>query len=531
MFDCIIYSNEYLLLIVEEEQVYIKVIKKGFSVNAFNDILKEFPRIKISQFAALKASITNALSQIIKIGNYKPIIEISVSKDRLKAFVTINLTDEEFNRQDKNKLLEKIIIESNSEGIGYGFDLNNLVKHMKPQEKLVIANGLLPQKGDDAIIRLYELEEIKPQIFQDGKVNYYELNLINKVNKEDWVGERIEPKEGTSGKTVYGEIIPAQRGMQEKLKYDKKTIKETFDKEKGITTLRAKKVGAVVYEKGIISICNYLEIDGRVSFATGNVDFDGYVEIKESIEDNFCVRADNDIQIMGNMGIGGVETIESRDGSIYIRGGIAGKNKAKIICTGDLYTKFASNCTIECDGTVNIGYYTMNSNIKAKEIILESLNSKIIGGNIEAKVRVLTGEIGSRAEVVTNITITGFKRSKIKEEYDMMAIAIDKVKDKVNFLKQQIWIYTGNNLNTEQRQTLEALETEYDKYNKKLRLLYEKRKKYISYLHAKGEGEVRINSGIYPNVNIRIKDHCINIHQHKQLPISYYAIDNELKIL
>lgn len=529
MFNDIIFHNENVEIILEENQVYIKVLQKKYELSAFQEVLKDFPRIKITQFIALKSAITNAIDQLVNIGEYKPIVEISVSNDHLKAYATINLTSQQFKEYDKKELVELIVDACKEQAIIFGIDFNQLMENMIPLEKFVIAKGLLPTTGDDAIIHLYEIDELKPQVFDDGKVNHYELNLINKVDKGDWVGERIEPTLGIPGKSVYGAIVPAIPGKQQKLVYDKKTISEALNEDGTKTILSSKRIGAVVYENGILSVCNYLEIDGKVSFETGNIDFDGHVEVKNSVEDNFSVKADQNIQIMGKIGVGGIDTIESREGSIYIRGGIAGKNKAKIICNGDLYTKFAADCTIECNGSVNIGYYAMNANIKAKEVILESFNSKIIGGNIEADVRVVSGEIGSRADVPTHIKVVGFNRLSYKDEYDNINTLIDQTKDQITYLNQKLSIYSPNNLDAKQRQILNELEDAYDGLNKKLKMLYDKKKKYISYLHSKGDGEIRVNKCIYTNVTLEIGKHLHHVNKMTNLPMSYYVINDQFK--
>lgn len=531
MFNNVIFSNEHVEIILEEDQIYIKVLQKKYELTIFQEIIKNFPRIKITQFIALKAAITNAIEQLVNIGEYKPIVEISISNDHLKAFANINLTPDDFRQANKNELIEFILLACKKEKIIFGVDLNEISTQMRPIEKFTIAKGLLPTSGVDAKVKLFELEDIKPQIFDDGKVNHYELNLINKVAKGVWVGERIEPTLGIPGKTVLGTLIPAIPGKQVKLIYDHKTITEDLSEDLTKTTLTSKKIGAVVYENGILAICNYLEVDGKVSFETGNIDFDGFVEVKQSIEDNFSVRADNDIQVLGKIGIGGIDTIESRDGNIYIRGGIAGKNKAKIICNGDLYTKFASDCTIECNGSVNIGYYAMNTTIIAKEVILESVNSKIIGGHIEATVRVITGEIGNRTEIPTRITVLGFDRAAYKEEYDKINTIIDNIKDQMVYLNQKLSIYSPNHLDANQKKIFTELVDAYENFNKKLKMLVEKKKKYISYLHSKGDGEIKVNRCIYPNVNLIIKNHVQYISKQVTLPTSYFVTNNELKTI
>lgn len=528
MFSHVVYSNEFLELIEEEDQYYVRVFDKGYNMKDFNEIMAKYPRISLTHFAALGSAISLASGKIIKIGVKKPLIEVSVSKDRLKGYVVVNMTIEEFELTDKAELVEKIMEAISQSKIVYGIDVHDIVNTIAPLTKIQIAEGVLPVRGDDAQITLYKVEDVKPQMVEDDTVNHYELNLINKVDKGAWLGERIEPKQGIPGKTVWGEVIPAQVGKQVELDYDKKTVTQKYVEVDGKTYLHAKRTGAVIYQNGVIGVCNFLEIDGSVSFKTGNIDFDGMVEIKKTIEDNFVVRADHDIQVMGDMGVGSVDTIESRDGSIYIRGGIAGKNKAKIKCNGDLYTKFASECTIECDGTVNIGSYAINCDIKAKEVILESYKSRIIGGTIQADIKVQAGEIGNRTESYTKIIVNGFNRNKIKEEYDTIMLTINKVKDKINHLKQKLSIYSAASLSSDQKEQFEKLSEEFEYFKKNLKLLYSKQKKYVSYLHAKGEGEIKVTSCLYPNVSISIKSYTTHNSKHVKSPSSFYVINNEL---
>ena len=46
---------------------------------------------------------------------------------------------------------------------------------------------------------MYQLKELKPEIKEDGKADYYEMNLINRVKEGSWLGERTDPNGGHSG--------------------------------------------------------------------------------------------------------------------------------------------------------------------------------------------------------------------------------------------------------------------------------------------------------------------------------------------
>lgn len=531
MFENVIFSDEFITVAVEENKVYLKMLKEGYNISHFKDVNDLYPRIKITQFVAFKSAIDNALETFIEIGVYKNVIEISSSKDRLEAYATLNMDDSSFGGMKPEFLVDLILNAAEKAGINHGIDVQSITSNVLAREAFLIAKGRKPVKGDDAEITLFEIEDAKPEIIEDGSVNHYELNLINKANEGDWLGERIEPTEGIPGITVYGEVLKAESGNQEKLIYDRKTIKQTLSDDGLKTTLTSRRIGAVVYENGVLTVCNYLEIDGKVSFKTGNIDFDGFVDIKSTVEDNFSVIADHDIQIRGELGIGAVNSIESREGNIYIRGGIAGQDKAEIICDGDLYTKFAADCTIKCNGSVYIGYYAMNAKIEAKEVILDSLNSRIIGGEINADIRVCAGEIGSKSEVMTRINVKGFEREQMLKDYDNLGITIDKLKQMSQLQKQKLSVYKNidiDDMDKNKRKEMEQLELEYERCQKSLKVYNQKRKNLVGYLHAKGEGEIQAMKYMHPNVHMSIgHDDKVNKEDQK-IGITYFLKDKQI---
>ena len=104
-----------------------------------------------------------------------------------------------------------------------------------------------PEKGADAVITYIEIPERKPVIREDGSADYYEMNFVTPVNEGDWLGEKIPPQEGIDGKDIFGNDLPAQRGNDEKLSYDRKSINEEEETEKIV--LRATHGGAFgIYE-------------------------------------------------------------------------------------------------------------------------------------------------------------------------------------------------------------------------------------------------------------------------------------------
>ncbi len=528
MSENLLLSNDYIQVYTDKKNVFLIVNKVGYSLVDFQEEIARLPRVKITKFIVLKEAIARGNHQPVVIGEYKPLVEIEVSKDRLKAYAKINLSQKDFDAYGPDRILDEILEAVRSEGIIFGHEWVDIKGRIVLGMPILIASGKLPINGRDATIRLYEFKEKKPELIDAGNVNYYHMNLINNVGVGEWVGERVEPTEGIPGKTVYGEIIPPQKGQQLPLDYDGESLTTFFDEAAGITILRAKFAGAIEIEKGRIFVRKYLTIPDSVSFETGNIDFDGCVEIHNTINDSFSVVATKDIQVLGAVGIGGVDLVESRDGSIYIKGGIFGKDRAKIVCKGNLYTKFASNCVIECDGIVNIGYYAMNCEISAKEIIFESPGSKLIGGQATAVYKISVGEIGSLTGHKTYVNIEGFKRSDIKKEYDLLEAAADKLKDKIDLVKKKLTIYTGAKLNDTNRRIRDLLQSELVKLQEMLKIFIEERGKCIIYMKTKGEGEICVNKRLHANVVIRMADETKIIEDPIKSPMRYYLSGGQI---
>lgn len=81
--------------------------------------------------------------------------------------------------------------------------------------------------------------------------------------------------------------------------------------------------------------------------------------------------------------------MNQKKGSVLLKGGVNGKGEARIIAQRDIYTKYANETILEAGNNIHVGLYAMDSNLKAKKIILPTSVGRIIGGllllNIELK--------------------------------------------------------------------------------------------------------------------------------------------------
>lgn len=523
----VIFSSEYVLITKRNQGFYIESFKSGMSIEQFNKVMSEHAEIKITNFMAIKNALLYAPSNPEKFGEIKDRVNVEISNDELWAYITLCVQDWELTEGNRRNIINEVKRALNENGIVFGIKQNVLAMELQNHRQILIAEGIAPVHGTDSVIRMYELKEAKPEIKEDGNADHYELNLINKVRVGDWLGERTDPTGGIPGKSVKGKDILPVKGKTVPLLYDKSSVKETH--EEGMTILRSLRDGAVSYSGDKISVSNHLEIAEDVDFKTGNIDFDGFLTVKGSIEDNFVVSAKEDIEILGDYGVGSVKEIISRQGSIYIKGGIAGKNKAVIKSKRDIYTKYVSDATIICEGRVHIGFYCLNSNIIAKEVILDSNRGQIIGGNIQAEVKVVASIIGSPSEKRTHVSVKGFNRQELKDRLEKLVSESEKLKGSLNRAKQEMAVYSGGTKgDPAQERRHEQVREAFTRLKDQLKDMEDEKKCLVGYLRTHGEGEIAILKKAYPGTVLELKKNIKELSK-VVLTTTFYIHEREIK--
>lgn len=519
-----IYNNEYFSLFSEDNEIYILVSKSGYNMQNFNSVILDNPTIQLSNFLVLKKALEEANSDKTPIGILKPRVNVIISNDEMEAKIILNITKEEI-EQKKSDISSEIIETLNDIGVTEGI-YNIFDKPIYVQKEMVIAKGIPPTDGDDAILKYYQLSEKKPIVQEDGSVNHYELNLIDNVEANNWLGERIPPTDGKPGKTVNGKLVPAKRGRDAKLKYDPKTV--ALYEENGKDVLRALVDGAVKFDGDKIRVDNLLVISGNVGYETGNIDFDGYVTIMGTVNDGFSVNAKCDIEVKGKMGIGTINKIVSTEGSIYIKGGIYGKSTALLHAKKDVFIKYCNECTITAGNDINIGFYSLDSHLTAKRILMDPVHGKIIGGSINAEIQVIAGVIGNRSEKKTQISVQGFDRLSIKKEFEALLVKYKDLLSSANKAKRQLEVFeysmSGSEyINMGEYQTYIR---KYESIVDDIKVLDEYRKKLQNILETKGEGEIGVFKAAYPETFIEIKSMTKKINSI--VSGSFYVVNKEL---
>ena len=377
------------------------------------------------------------------------------------------------------------------------------------RENYLIAEGAVPQKGDDAKI-LYNFETDNTQVrlkeTKNGQINFKELNLIQNVVAGQPLAQKIVAQEGKSGRTVTGKYLPAVAGKD----IDVTTLlgKNTKLAEDNLTVV-AETNGQVLLIKNKINVEPIMTIEGNVSIKTGNIMFLGTVYVKGNVDDGFSIKAAGNIEVKGTVGKASLDA----EGDIVVSQGIAGKDGGYIRAGKSIWSKFIQNIeAVEAGDSIIVSDGILNSKIVADhKVICRGKRADIIGSQITACEGVYARNLGSPAGGSDTVVSVGFDpRSKerltvlekklIASEKDLNALKLDlqslehqkKVLKELNEEKEAL-------LKKKKEQRYIA-ETEI----KEIRVEIERIRSYLASL--KIEGKVSISGNVYTGVRIIIKD-------------------------
>ena len=525
----ILVENEYFIITVDADRLFIQVFKIGMSIKEFQTVIDQYPRITVTKFLALKHALESITNDKVEFGQFKPLINLSISSDNLEAKIVINLSEEQFNREKEN-IKNEVLNLLRNRNISFGIFYDVINKELEPLKEIVIARALLPVDGEDAKITYLELPELKPTINDDGTANYYDMNLFKQIYKEDWLGEKIFLTKGTEGKNIKGEVLPAKRGKDRILRFDKETV-ECIEEDNKIT-LKAKCSGALQMLKGVIGVNPLLEIDGNVGYKTGNINFDGHVIVHGTVEDGFSIIADKDISILSSIGMGAIDKILSKSGSIFIKGGISGKGKSYIQAGKSIFVKYANDCILKANDTINVGFYVLNSELEADTILVQAHNARTIGGIIHARTKVSLRMVGNTFEKETFIKVDGFNRRAMKKELDELMVLYKELINKSEQLERELHVYEASLTHfgkIKNEDDYFKLKCVHQEVLDKIFILEQKRQVLFNILLSKGEGEVAIYEKAYPKTFLEIKNIRKNIKE--EITGVFYAENNELKFV
>lgn len=469
--------------------------------------------------ARLREVVAKAEGRYVKVGEYAGVpandstASVEISSDEMHAYIRIQPP-----RQPGGRGLdeEEVVRLLNAAGVVEGIRREAIVRALEEEmylQPVEVAEGVQPVNGEDARIEYkFRTSAEGVHLTEDertGRVDYHNLNLVENVVEGQVLAVKVPATKGIPGRTVTGRVLPAQNGKDIPLPLGK-NVKASEDGTKIVAQIN----GQVMLVKGLVQVEPVYEVAGDVGVATGNIVFLGTVLVRGNVEDTMSIKAAGNIDIRGTVG----NAVLEAEGDIYLRQGLAGKDKAQVIAGHDIYAKFIEHAKLvkaENDIVVSEGlvYCTVRA---GRRVVCNGKRAMIVGGEIMAGEEVNAKTIGSPSYVETLIEVGIDPKSReeqlaLEEERRTLKESLREISLNITTLTEQKR-HAKANFPAEKEELLMTLTAQRDEKTARLNEVegrLNQLKTYLDGLEAKGK--VAVQKTVYPKVKIMVKNAALEV--------------------
>ena len=298
---------------------------------------------------------------------------------------------------------DEIYLALGEAGVTFGIDpaLVSAACEVTDAGRFLVAAGTAAEDGESARFDLLiaDVRDRAPQADEHGLIDFRELGAIPSVTAEQPLMRRIPPTTGTAGRNVRGVVLEPKPGHDEA--FNDKLVGAYIDPaDKNL--LRAVFNGQPVHCGNGVTVEQVLHVRD-VNMATGNITFDGTVNIEGEVLPGMKVHASGDIVVAGV--VDGAELTAS--GDVRVSGGIIAK--AHVTAGGSVAARFVESAHISAGTTIAIDDTALQSDLQANNQIIVGLKSlqrgRLAGGSARAMVLIRTPILGAPTSGVTSLLL------------------------------------------------------------------------------------------------------------------------------
>ena len=325
-----------------------------------------------------------------------PMPNVRITEDWMEAYMTVPPTGTPEN-YTVSYLTE--VLHLNHVKIGILPDsLQRIIDNNLYNKEILVAQGAEAQDGENGYFEyLFETNlSQKPIVLEDGTVDYKNIKMIELVEPGQKIAIYHPGTAGTNGYNLAAQFKLAKHGAE------LPPLKGTgFERMEDGVTYFATVGGKITELNNRVNIFPVHELFGDVDLSTGNIEFNGDVIIHGNVLEGMSIKASGTITVD--------KVVESAyiDGKkgVILRGGVLGKNGAKVRSKGNITAQFIEYADVKTDADIEADSF-LDSNVYAGGSI--KLNGKkgcIVGGTTHAVRSVEAREIGNQAGANTDVSV------------------------------------------------------------------------------------------------------------------------------
>lgn len=371
--------------------------------------------------SALKNASMTGKDVVLHLGNYPcPVVDetynLYISEDTMQATARFFPPTE----TGKRISLEEFLKDIHYRKIVSGVQMQPLQEHFQSGcycTDLIFAVGKEPRHGTDARIEYFFNTDVhaRPTLKEDGSVDFFHLNTVNHCKKGDVLARLIPEDVGEYGMNILGSRIKPrdvkriffQYGNNIALSEDRLSICSMVN-------------GHVTLVDDKVFVSDVYEVE-NVDNSTGDIEFEGSVQVNGNVQSNFRITARGNVVINGVVEGAYVEA----GGDIIIARGMNGMGKGSLKAGGNVVVKFLENTNVTADGYVNSGSILHSKVMAGTDIEVDGKRGFITGGHVSAANKISARTIGS--DMGTSTIVEVGVNPALKQEYMVLQKEIGEI--------------------------------------------------------------------------------------------------------
>lgn len=507
------YKHGFFQLSGKEDGLYLRIYPPLLGGNpvSMDDILYYLRQKKIEEYDVieLRKVVSQAKKPVeVKLNDKQgdlvenEYLQITISMDKKMAVGRF------YPPSPKGKMMtrEDIISDLEMAGVKHGIVKPMIDAYLKNRQycvNIILAKGTAPREGHNASIEYHfdTTAESKPHINSDGSVDFHQLNNIVHVQKGDCLATLTPMDPGEPGIDVCGDQTQPSKVSNDTLKFGKNiTLSED-----GLR-LYSDVSGHASLTDGRVFVSNVYEVPADVNSSTGDINYDGDVNISGNVITGFKVTATGNIYVKGAVEGAFLEA----GGDIVLNRGIQGMERGVLKAGGNVVSKFIENSTVTAKGSVQADAI-MHSNITAKEDIkVQGKRGLITGGTLHAGTMIAARVIGSPMGTHTSLEV-GVDPTLV-DEFHRLEKEVPELDKTVDKLDQTVQVLTkklqkaGGKLSEEKMRQLKKANEDKQTYAEKLNEAEQRLATLTEEMEKHENGKISVESIAYPGVKVTISN-------------------------